>query len=62
MRKAFLLISIIMLPMFLSCGGGDDEYDGLVSGEGRCQEKTKEGNQCKRKADKGSIYCWQHKK
>lgn len=51
-----------MLPMFLSCGGGDDEYDGLVSGEGRCQAKTKEGNQCKRKADKGSIYCWQHKK
>lgn len=28
----------------------------------RCKAITKEGTQCKRNAEKGSIYCWQHKK
>ena len=50
--------------MFLqSCGGGDDEYEGSGSGSpGQCQAKTKDGTQCKRNAEEGSIYCWQHKK
>jgi methylphosphotriester-DNA--protein-cysteine methyltransferase len=29
---------------------------------GQCQATTKKGTQCKRKAQAGSIYCWQHKK
>lgn len=28
----------------------------------RCKAITKDGKQCKRNAEKGSIYCWQHKK
>lgn len=28
----------------------------------RCKATTKDGTQCKRNAEKGSIYCWQHKK
>ena len=31
------------------------------SSSGRCQAITQKGTQCKRKASKGSIYCWQHK-
>src|SRR5450759_3173211 len=32
------------------------------SGDGRCQAITQAGTRCKRKAEAGSIYCWQHKK
>lgn len=34
---------------------------GASSSSGRCQAITQKGTQCKRKASKGSIYCWQHK-
>lgn len=27
---------------------------------GQCQATTKKGSQCKRNAQSGSIYCWQH--
>lgn len=27
---------------------------------GQCQATTKKGSQCKRQAQAGSIYCWQH--
>lgn len=64
MRKALLIISILSLSILLpSCGGGDDEYE--YSGSetsNQCQAKTKDGTRCKRNAEKGSIYCWQHKK
>lgn len=64
MRKALLFFSIIALPILLpSCGGGDDEYENSGSGtSNQCQAKTKDGTRCKRNAEKGSIYCWQHKK
>jgi hypothetical protein len=53
MKKALLLISIFLLPTFLqACSDEDDNQ--------RCQAITKD--QCKRNAEKGSIYCWQHKK
>lgn len=29
---------------------------------GRCQAITKKGTRCKRNADPGSNYCWQHKR
>lgn len=32
------------------------------SGDGRCQAITQAGTRCKRKAEAGSKYCWQHKK
>jgi len=28
----------------------------------QCAATTKNGTRCKRKAESGSIYCWQHKK
>ena len=28
----------------------------------QCAVTTKNGTRCKRKAESGSIYCWQHKK
>lgn len=64
MKKALLLFSIFMLPMLLqSCGGDDDKYEDSGSGSpGQCQAKTKDGSRCKRNAEEGSIYCWQHKK
>lgn len=59
MKKVLFLISIFLLPMFLqSCEGDDAEY----GGSGRCQAITQKGTQCKRKANKGSIYCWQHQR
>lgn len=55
MKKALLLISIFLLPTFLqACSDEDDNQ--------RCQAIIKDGDQCKRNAEKGSIYCWQHKK
>ena len=35
--------------------------DSAITSE-RCQAITKKGTQCKRKAEPGSKYCWQHKK
>jgi hypothetical protein len=32
------------------------------SSGGRCQATTKKGTQCKRSAQDGSEYCWQHAK
>lgn len=38
---------------------GDGNMDGEYAG--RCIAITKKGTRCKRKAEKGSSYCWQHK-
>lgn len=32
------------------------------SGDGQCLAITKKGTRCKRKAQSGSDYCWQHQK
>lgn len=53
MKKVIALI--LIAPFFLSCSG-DDTYTK------RCIATTKDGTQCKRDAEKGSSYCWQHKK
>lgn len=54
---AFIAIITLICASFVSCGdiGGD-------STPTRCQAITQKGTQCKRNAEKGSIYCWQHKK
>ena len=55
MKKALLLISIFLLPTFLqACSDEDDNQ--------RCKDITKDGHSHSRNAEKGSIYCWQHKK
>lgn len=40
-------------------GGGSSSGGSSVS-SGRCAARTKKGTRCKRRANKGSIYCWQH--
>lgn len=48
-------------------GGGSNNGNGSSNGSSssttskRCAAKTKKGARCKRTADKGSIYCWQHR-
>lgn len=48
-----------------SNGGGSGNGSGGSSNSSptsrQCAAKTKKGKRCKRTADKGSIYCWQHK-
>jgi hypothetical protein len=39
-----------------------DNGESNVSNATRCAAITKSGTQCKRNAEKGDIYCWQHKK
>lgn len=44
----------------------DEDASGNENGNvdverGRCAAITQKGTRCKRKAVKGSIYCWQHK-
>jgi len=42
--------------------GIDGNAQAEQKGERRCKAITSSGNQCSRKADDGSDYCWQHKK
>lgn len=51
-----LLLLLIMLVATTSCGDSN-KYT-----SGRCKATTQEGTQCKRDAEQGSSYCWQHKK
>ncbi len=62
--KKLLLLTVFFTFLFSSCGEDDGNYESGVSGTSstRCAATTKDGTRCKRNADKGSIYCWQHKK
>lgn len=42
--------------------GNNETKTKTTSDDGRCQAITKAGTRCKRKAEAGSKYCWQHKK
>lgn len=54
--------------VFVPSDGGNGGGSGVGGGSGtnetklRCAARTKKGTRCKRYAEKGSIYCWQHKK
>lgn len=37
------------------------DSDTVEGSSGRCIAVTQKGTRCKRKAEKGSLYCWQHK-
>ena len=56
MRKlfTFLFITFAIISLY-SCNTDEP-------GTKRCQAITQDGDQCKRNAEKGSNYCWQHKK
>lgn len=40
----------------------ENKSSGGYKSSGQCQAITKKGTQCKRKAQAGSKYCWQHNK
>ena len=43
------------------CAAHQYEFEKAENSYRRCAAYTKKGTRCKRKAEKGSIYCWQHK-
>jgi hypothetical protein len=52
---------LIMLGFeYIIIDDGDDNNDDDDYYTGRCQAKTQKGIQCKRNAEPGRIYCWQH--
>ena len=55
LKIIFLALIILVSPFMVSCTD-------LPTEPNRCAAITQEGTQCKRNAEKGSIYCWQHKK
>lgn len=60
MKKLFALFILCFAATFLSCESGVEVEDYLPDGRRRCQAITQEGYQCKRAAEDGRIYCWQH--
>lgn len=54
---AFIVFITLLCTSFVSYGEIDSQY-----GSQRCQATTQKGYQCKRNAQAGSIYCWQHQK
>lgn len=51
-----MMFAVASLMLVTSC------VDDLGSGSSRqCAAYTKQGTRCKRTAEPGSIYCWQHK-
>lgn len=66
MKKWIMAIVCLMtMVAFTSCTTDfDDDYDYLAYSSNKsqqCAATTKKGGRCKRTAEKGSIYCWQHK-
>ena len=57
------LIALFIFAASLTCAGCDkfelEEY--LPNGQRRCQAITQKDTQCKRAAEDGYDYCWQHK-
>lgn len=45
----------VYVPSGSSSSGGSSSVF-----SGQCAARTKKGRRCKRRASKGSIYCWQH--
>lgn len=55
-KKFMMMFAVASLMLVTSC------VDDLGSGSSRqCAAYTKQGTRCKRTAEPGSIYCWQHK-
>ncbi len=53
MKKNLRLFMRLLLLMLILLGA-ENAYSQ------RCQAVTKKGTQCKRNAQAGSVYCWQH--
>lgn len=55
----FLAFFLINIPPSVNVSQSEPSYNNLEQ-IGRCQAITKKGTQCKRNAQAGSSYCWQH--
>lgn len=60
MKKLFALLILCATATFSSCEKSVVIEEYLPDGRRRCQAITQEGYQCKRAAEDGSRYCWQH--
>ena len=61
MKKLIAIILLCAAATFSGCGSGWENEAYLPDGRRRCQAITQEGHQCKRAAEDGIDYCWQHK-
>ncbi len=52
-KQLYLILRVILLFVLLASVS-------LNAYSQRCQATTKKGTQCKRQAQEGSVYCWQH--
>lgn len=61
MKKLLALFILCAAATFSGCEKFElEEY--LPNGKRRCQAITQKDTQCKRAAEDGSSYCWQHQK
>ena len=68
MKKIIMAIVCLMTMVVLSSNGSTNS-DTYIVHSNECYAKTKQcaaitkkGTRCKRNAEEGSKYCWQHKK
>jgi endonuclease G len=70
MKKFFMAIVCLMTMVVLTSSGSThsdvcpvhSNECGIVVGAKQCAAMTKKGTRCKRNAESGSKYCWQHNK
>lgn len=67
-KNLFMALVCLMTMITLASSGSNYSNSKLVRSDvcyakaKQCVAMTKKGTRCKRNAEKGSIYCWQHKK
>ena len=59
MKKLVMVIAFFMANVSFS-GYANENLECSHSKAKQCEAITKKGARCKRNAEKGSIYCWQH--
>ena len=57
-RLSILLVMVFAVTMFAL--SKEEQQAQPAQQKQQCKAILKNGNQCKRKAQAGSIYCWQH--
>lgn len=66
MRRLRKLVSALVLATLLAAGQAAPTEEGAKSAQAQpgrryqCIAKTKQGTRCRRRAQPGGRYCWQH--
>lgn len=61
MKKIFLIIVCILSSCLFQACEEEEVYSSTSGSRQRCIAITQKGTRCKRLAEEGSLYCWQHK-